>query len=163
MKIMNIDIDTEFLANEIRTEINKLEIQEVYAVCFDNNGDIRVLVNHGVFTSLEECNSYIDSIGIKDLKPYPIKINKLWSRHYKLEQHLLMMEKIFGLYHVMKYIALKTIREQMEFMCNSSTFSDSEIKEDICNLYGLTMDDFNDLGLDTDLDYIRFILNINHD
>ena len=47
-------------------------------ICYDDNGDIRLLINHGIFLSVAECNGYITSNGLdkKLFKPYELKVNE---------------------------------------------------------------------------------------
>lgn len=57
-------------------------------VCYNNNGDVRLLVNHGIFISVAECDGYITHKGLDPelFKPYVLEVNEL-SLLNNLENH----------------------------------------------------------------------------
>lgn len=64
----------------IKSLLHSLECSipsEVYAICYKNNNDKRILINYGIFYNKEDCKDYINTIKINKNKlfVYPIELN----------------------------------------------------------------------------------------
>lgn len=78
--------------------------KHMYCICYNDNGDKKILINYGLFDYEGDCIQKIEDLGVKNLETYRIKVNPKQSITSYEEGYIIRLE------NTIRHLLLKEIQ-----------------------------------------------------